>query len=75
MKRENSERLKENDKEKTKYTYVSPELEVTYVEMEQGFAAGSAGSAPGMTGGNTDAVSTEWDSRDDSSIDSGWLSK
>ncbi|MDV3769248.1 hypothetical protein [Elizabethkingia sp. M8] len=58
-----------------KKSYTCPKMEIDYVEMEEGIASGSAQASPGMTGGNVDQVSTEWDSRDDSTIGGDWLSK
>ncbi|AQX02244.1 hypothetical protein BBD32_12635 [Elizabethkingia anophelis] len=53
-----------------KKAYVSPELEVTYVAMEMGIAAGSASVEPVATGGNTDPLGTDFDGQDDTVFNS-----
>ncbi|HFK5508255.1 MULTISPECIES: hypothetical protein [Elizabethkingia] len=49
--------------------YKTPEVEVTLVEIEQGIAAGSASAMPNTTNGNTNAIQTNWNGNDDTSID------
>ena len=48
--------------------YVAPVLEVAFIEMEQGIAAGSASVSPLSTSGNTNAVQTNWGGNDDTEI-------
>ncbi|WP_407490144.1 hypothetical protein [Elizabethkingia anophelis] len=60
---------KEKVKEITKWTYLAPQIFVEEIEMEQGIASGSATVTPGVTNGNTDAVSTDWGGTDTTTID------
>ena len=57
---------------KEKRDYYPPVISVTVVEMEYGIAAGSAAVSPASVSGNTDAVSTEWNGNDDTTIDTGF---
>ncbi|MYY43881.1 hypothetical protein [Elizabethkingia anophelis] len=58
-------------KEEEKKEYEAPTISVIEIEMEQGIASGSATVTPGVTNGNTDAVSTVWGTKNPlKSIDS-----
>ena len=54
---------------KTKKAYLSPEITVIEVEMEEGVASGSATVTPVEVNGNTDTVSTDWGGSDTTTID------
>ncbi|AQW92913.1 MULTISPECIES: hypothetical protein [Elizabethkingia] len=47
------------EEEEKKKVYVSPQISVVEVELEQGIAAGSAQINPGTTG--EDGIATDWD--------------
>lgn len=53
---------KEETKFRDKREYISPVLEVVFIEMEQGIAAGSASVNVGVdVSGNANAVDTDWE--------------
>ncbi|MCT4288144.1 hypothetical protein HZP25_15675 [Elizabethkingia anophelis] len=52
-----------------KKEYLTPKVEVTFVEMEQGIAAASATVSPVLTNGNTDPVATDWNTTEDNNVD------
>ncbi|MCT3664256.1 hypothetical protein HZR00_17305 [Elizabethkingia anophelis] len=55
---------------KSKKEYLSPKLEIIYIELEQGIAAGSASVKVGVdVDGNVNAVDTDWGGSDDTTID------
>lgn len=61
---------KEETKLEIKREYISPVLEVVFIEMEQGIAAGSASVNVGVdVSGNANAVDTDWGGSDDTVID------
>ncbi|WP_411897583.1 hypothetical protein [Elizabethkingia occulta] len=61
---------KEETKFRDKREYISPVLEVVFIEMEQGIAAGSASVNVGVdVSGNANAVDTDWGGSDDTVID------
>ncbi|WP_087094183.1 hypothetical protein [Elizabethkingia anophelis] len=64
-------KLKEEEtKLKIKREYMSPILEVVFIEMEQGIAASSASVNVGVdVSGNVNAVDTDWGGSDDTVID------
>ncbi|HFK5512733.1 hypothetical protein BAZ12_15515 [Elizabethkingia miricola] len=64
-------KLKEEEtKLEIKREYISPVLEVVFIEMEQGIAAGSASVNVGVdVNGNANAVDTDWGGSDDTVID------
>jgi len=49
--------------------YISPRVEATQVELEQGIAAGSAGALPGD---NSNSVQQEWTNGPDDSRTIDW---
>lgn len=49
--------------------YLAPHIDINWVEMEQGIAAGSATVSPAVTAGNTDNVSTDWNTGTDTGSD------
>jgi len=57
----------ENHEKKMKY--VSPQLNVEEVEMEQGIAAGSAAVKPGSS---SNEVKSQWDTGSDSNSNVEW---
>ncbi|MCT3918038.1 hypothetical protein HZQ04_18430 [Elizabethkingia anophelis] len=60
----------ETTKTNVKKEYTSPILEVLYIEMEQGIAAGSASVNVSVdVSGNTTAVDTDWGGSEDTVID------
>ena len=63
--------FKEEEKDlKSKKEYLSPKLEIIYIELEQGIAAGSASVNVGVdVNGNVNAVDTDWGGSDDTVID------
>ncbi|HFK5529594.1 TPA: hypothetical protein ACGZ99_003680 [Elizabethkingia anophelis] len=63
------EKQKKEQIDYEKRKYISPEIEVLFLKMEQGIAANSAVVTPGTTNGNTDPVNTEWEGSDDTSVD------
>lgn len=63
----------ENQLEEEKRNYIPPSMDVMIVYMEQGIAATSTATvAPGMTGGNADALSTDWENEDNTIINQGF---
>ena len=56
-------------KNRIKKTYLSPEITVINIEMEEGVASGSATVTPVEVNGNTDTVSTDWGGSDTTTID------
>lgn len=54
---------------KIKKVYLSPEISVIKIEMEEGIASGSATVTPAELNGNTDTVSTDWGGSDTTTID------
>ncbi|MCT3897381.1 hypothetical protein HZQ13_04645 [Elizabethkingia anophelis] len=60
----------EETKLEIKREYISPVLEVVFIEMEQAIAAGSASVNVGVDiNGNASAVDTDWGGSDDTIID------
>ncbi|AQX14034.1 MULTISPECIES: hypothetical protein [Elizabethkingia] len=60
----------ETTRTNVKKEYTSPILEVLYIEMEQGIAAGSASVNVGVdVSGNATAVDTDWGGSEDTVID------
>ncbi|AQX05136.1 hypothetical protein BAX97_16080 [Elizabethkingia meningoseptica] len=57
-----------DEKTINKKNYLSPKIEVIFVEMECGIAANSAAVSPGTVNGNTDQVQTDWNGNDDTTI-------
>ncbi|MDV2443849.1 hypothetical protein CMV00_08580 [Elizabethkingia anophelis] len=53
----------------TKWTYLAARVFIEQIIMEEGIASGSAGVTPGVTNGNTDAVSTDWNGSDTTTVD------
>ncbi|HAY3542657.1 TPA: hypothetical protein JRX92_000991 [Elizabethkingia anophelis] len=62
--------FKEEEKDlKSKKEYLSPKLEIIYIELEQGIAAGSASVNVGVdVDGKVNAVDTDWGGTDDTVI-------
>ena len=56
-------------KNRIKKTYLSPEITVINIEMEEGVASGSATVTPVEVNGNVDSVSTDWGGSDTTTID------
>lgn len=54
---------------KKKQKYVPPHIEVTFIEMEEGIASGSAMAKPGN--GN-DQITEEWESEENTDHDVEW---
>ncbi|MCT4006860.1 hypothetical protein HZQ22_16005 [Elizabethkingia anophelis] len=65
-------KLKEEEtKLEIKREYISPVLEVVFIEIEQGIAASSASVNVSIdVSGNANAVDTDWGGSDDTVIDS-----
>lgn len=63
--------FKEEEKDlKSKKEYLSPKLEIIYIELEQGIAAGSASVNVGVdVDGKANSVDTDWGGSDDTTID------
>lgn len=66
--------MRNSKEEKTKLEikrkYISPVLEVVFIEMEQDIAAGSASVNVGVdVSGNASPVDTDWGGSDDTIID------
>ncbi|WMC07361.1 hypothetical protein [Elizabethkingia anophelis] len=60
----------ETTRTNVKKEYTSPILEVLYIEMEQGIAAGSASVNVSVdVNGNANHVDTDWGGSDDTTID------
>ncbi|AQX85228.1 hypothetical protein I6H88_20225 [Elizabethkingia bruuniana] len=57
--------------DKPKREYTPPVMEVVFLQMEQGIAAGSASASvtPGTTNGNVDPVKTDWEGTSDTTVD------
>ena len=55
----------------SKREYTPPVMEVVFLEMEQGIAAGSVSASvtPGTTNGNVDPVKTDWEGSDNTTVD------
>ncbi|HFK5508119.1 hypothetical protein CMU66_04165 [Elizabethkingia anophelis] len=67
MKKKEMQLINENEKK----AYISPKLNVEIIMMECGIAANSSLVSPGTTNGIADAVHTDWEGNDDTTINTG----